>query len=296
MGRLRTSDYEDLRNARILENQARMASLGLHKTASELRSIASSVRPTNLRKYSKKDYTLTPLRRSDRLKHSDHRLKHSSTATANKRPNRVSLRRSGRLRGKEGGVSEESVEESEESFGTTPSSEERRPANMPLVKLGGLELQLSPEYSARRCDSKGRGSLYDPVYGICCHFCRQKKLCGEEDCKRCSDLDMDEPCIGKTDCSACHSSNGVLCRACLMVRYGEEMDEVRKDKKWMCPHCVEEKGINPYWICNSSLCLRKRKMVPTGIAIFRAREMGYKSVAHLLMDELQRTNKVIARR
>uniref|UniRef100_A0A7N2MQM9 Uncharacterized protein n=1 Tax=Quercus lobata TaxID=97700 RepID=A0A7N2MQM9_QUELO len=32
-------------------------------------------------------------------------------------------------------------------------------------------------------------------------------------------------------------------------------------------------------------------MVPTGIAIFRAREMGYKSVAHLLMDELQRTNK-----
>jgi hypothetical protein len=29
-----------------------------------------------------------------------------------------------------------------------------------------------------------------------------------------------------------------------------EMDEVREDKKWMCPHCVEEKGINPYWICN----------------------------------------------
>ncbi|XP_023928258.1 uncharacterized protein LOC112039599 isoform X2 [Quercus suber] len=268
MGRLGTSDYEDLRNARILENQARMASLGLHKTASELRSIASSVKPTNLRKHSKKDYTLTPLRRSDRLKHSDHRLKHSSTATANKRPNRVSLRRSDRLRGKEGGVSEESVEESEESYVTTPSSEERRPANMPLVKLGGLEIQLSPEYSAQRCNSKGRGSLYDPVYGICCHFCRQKKLCGEEDCKRCSDLDMDEPCI--------------------------EMDEVRKDKEWMCPHCVEEKGINPYWICNSSLCLRKRKMAPTGIAIFRAREMGYKSVAHLLMDELQRTNKVIA--
>ena len=74
--------------------------------------------------------------------------------------------------GKVGGVSEESVEESEESYGTTPGSEERRPANMPLVKLGGLELQLLPEYSARRCDSKGRGSLYDPVYGICCHFCR----------------------------------------------------------------------------------------------------------------------------
>ena len=76
-------------------------------------------------------------------------------------------------------------------------------------------------------------------------------MCGEEDCKRCGDLDVDEPCIGmvifsfddrfyfiikriknspnvdvfcgagKTDCSVCHSTNGVLCRACLKVRYGE---------------------------------------------------------------------------
>ena len=23
-----------------------------------------------------------------------------------------------------------------------------------------------------RCDSKGRGAVYDPVLGICCHFCR----------------------------------------------------------------------------------------------------------------------------
>lgn len=282
MGRLGTSDYEDLRNARILENKARMASLGLHKTVSELRSITSSGKPakptTDIRKYCKKDYTIMPLRRSGRLKQT------TSTPHVRVRPNRISLRRSDRLRGKEGkvgGVSEESDEESEES---SP----HRPANKPLVKVGGLELQLSPEYSARRCDSKGRGSVYDPVFGICCHFCRQKKLCGEEDCKRCGDLDMDEACIGKTDCSACHSSNGVFCRACLKVRYGEEMDEVREDKKWMCPHCVEEKGINPYWICNSSLCLRKRKIAPTGIAIFRAREMGYKSVAHLLMDELQR--------
>ena len=24
----------------------------------------------------------------------------------------------------------------------------------------------------RRCDSKGKGAVYDPVLGICCHFCR----------------------------------------------------------------------------------------------------------------------------
>ena len=57
--------------------------------------------------------------------------------------------------GKVGGVSKESEEESKESFATTPSSggEERRPANMPLVKVGGLELYLSLEYSSRCCDS-----------------------------------------------------------------------------------------------------------------------------------------------
>lgn len=27
-------------------------------------------------------------------------------------------------------------------------------------------------------------------------YYRQKKLCGEEDCKRCGDGDIDEPCIG----------------------------------------------------------------------------------------------------
>lgn len=28
------------------------------------------------------------------------------------------------------------------------------------------------------------------------------------------------------------------------------MEEVRKNKKWMCPHCVEEKGTKKFWICN----------------------------------------------
>ncbi|KAI6694225.1 hypothetical protein NL676_021935 [Syzygium grande] len=145
-----------------------------------------------------------------------------------------------------------------------------RPANKPLPKLRGSEYRLSAGASSRRCNSKGRGgSIYDPVFGISCHFCRQKKLCGEEDCKRCGNLDMDEPCIGKTDCSVCHSAIGVLCRACLKVRYGEEMEEVRENKDWMCPHCVEATGSNPYWICNSSICLKKRNRAPTGIAVYR---------------------------
>ncbi|XP_031106633.1 cell division cycle-associated protein 7-like [Ipomoea triloba] len=236
------SAYEDLRAARILENKARLESLGLQKAISELRSIISSKPKSQKRKLIKIEYSSSPLRRSSRLE----------GKSCDYRP---------------------SVEVEDE-----------------LMKKAknGFTYQPSPDALSRRCSSKARGSVYDPVYGICCHFCRQKKLCGEEDCKHCGELDMDQLCIGKTDCSICHSSNGVLCRACLKVRYGEEMEEVRANKEWICPHCTEEKGINPYWICNSSLCLKKRKMVPTGIAIYRAREMGFKSVAHLIMDELQR--------
>lgn len=48
----------------------------------------------------------------------------------------------------------------------------KRPANFPLVEISDLEHRISPDVSARRCNSKGRGSVYDPVFGICCHFCR----------------------------------------------------------------------------------------------------------------------------
>lgn len=51
------------------EEQARLASLGLQKTISELRSITSSPKSdrTNVRKCQKVDYSSTPLRRSARL-------------------------------------------------------------------------------------------------------------------------------------------------------------------------------------------------------------------------------------
>ncbi|XP_027125780.1 cell division cycle-associated protein 7-like isoform X2 [Coffea eugenioides] len=264
MGRLRAkTDYESLRKARILENQARLASLGVQKAVSELRSLTSSAK-SGKRKWHKVDYSSTPLRRSNRLKGKSCISELS-------------------VKG-ESGLSQLSDVEDD--------GEKKRPANAPLMRVKRGEIAwLSPDALARRCSSKGRGSLYDPTYGICCHFCRQKKLCGEEDCRRCGDLDMDQPCIGKTDCSVCHSSNGVLCRACLKVRYGEEIEDVRANQEWMCPHCVEEKGTKPYWICNSSFCLKKRNMAPTGIAIFKAREMGYESVAHYLMDRLRKADK-----
>lgn len=32
--------------------------------------------------------------------------------------------------------------------------------------------------------------------GVTCHFCRQKKLCGEEECQRCSKRDVEKDCTG----------------------------------------------------------------------------------------------------
>lgn len=54
--------------------------------------------------------------------------------------------------------------------GDVSEEDEKRPANAPLVDW---RLCRSAEVSSeRRCMSKGRGSVYDPVFGICCHFCR----------------------------------------------------------------------------------------------------------------------------
>ncbi|KAJ3674860.1 hypothetical protein LUZ60_005476 [Juncus effusus] len=256
MGRFREKcDYESVRNARISENKARMESLGLNRKSQELNQIISpkSTKTNNSNpKRTPRKIESTPIRRSSRLK---------SIYSSENKSNSSSTRRSLTF-------------DSNDDDDSSPKG----------------SVDMDPDKRARlsrRCDSKGRGSIYDPILGICCHFCRQKKLCGEEDCMRCGDGDPDKPCTGKTECSVCHSSNGVLCRACLKVRYGEEMEEVRRNNEWMCPHCIEEKGIKPFWICNSSFCLKKRKITPTGIAIYQARQQGFKSVAHLIMDQLK---------
>lgn len=51
---------------------------------------------------------------------------------------------------------------------------------------------------------------------------------------------------------------------------------------WLCPHCYEEEHPDDGWICNSSICMKRRGLKPTGIAIYDAHERGFKSVAHLL--------------
>jgi hypothetical protein len=51
---------------------------------------------------------------------------------------------------------------------------------------------------------------------------------------------------------------------------------------WLCPHCYEEEHPEAGWICNSSVCMKRRGYKPTGIAIYEAQQRGYASVAHWL--------------
>jgi hypothetical protein len=68
-------------------------------------------------------------------------------------------------------------------------------------------------------------------------------------------------------------------------RYGQEMVDARAAMKaceWLCPHCYEEEHPSCGWICNSSICMKRRGMRPTGIAIYEAQQCGFVSVAHFL--------------
>jgi hypothetical protein len=66
-----------------------------------------------------------------------------------------------------------------------------------------------------------------------------------------------------------------------------ELEEVRADAEWLCPHCYEAEHPEQHWICNSSICMQRRGMRPTGIAIFQAQGNGFPSVAHWLQAQLK---------
>ena len=102
---------------------------------------------------------------------------------------------------------------------------------------------MDPEHEARwaeycnrhRCDSQARGSVYDSKAGLCCHFCRQKKLCGEGGCQRCIRRDPGLPCIGAPPPAALHArewhqsrSLQADCRAALQAGPEHSMQLIRR--------------------------------------------------------------------
>uniref|UniRef100_A0A0A9BHA0 Zinc-finger domain-containing protein n=1 Tax=Arundo donax TaxID=35708 RepID=A0A0A9BHA0_ARUDO len=207
MGRLGAkSDYESLRDARISENMARMEMLGLHRCAGELSDIASAVscRRTAGSSTPKKTprprvMNMTPLRRSSRL------VAATPTGFAS------SHRRSARLNGQSvhhkalppKGALTELAAAAAVLDGEDSEVEEKAVVVVDKERVKALQERL--------CDSKARGGVYDPVLGICCHFCRQKKLCGEEDCKRCGEGDLKQPCLGCLPSKCCKFNDSGSC-------------------------------------------------------------------------------------
>ncbi|KAH0929699.1 hypothetical protein HID58_015426 [Brassica napus] len=100
--------------------------------------------------------------------------------------------------------------------------------------------------------------IYDPFKGKTCHQCRQKTL-GH-----------------RTQCSVCDLVQGQFCGDCLFMRYGEHVLEALDNPEWVCPVC---RGI-----CNCSLCRNHKGWVPTGPIYRRIAKLGYKSVAHYLIQ------------
>ncbi|XP_059458036.1 uncharacterized protein LOC132187663 [Corylus avellana] len=122
--------------------------------------------------------------------------------------------------------------------------------------------------------------IYDPVRGKTCHQCRQKTL-GH-----------------RTHCSTCNMVQGQFCGDCLYMRYGEHVVEALQNPNWICPVC---RGI-----CNCSLCRQGKGWPPTGTLYRKISQLGFKSVAHYLIqtrrlqtnldENADATNQVSAKR
>ncbi|KAE9613578.1 hypothetical protein Lal_00016095 [Lupinus albus] len=100
--------------------------------------------------------------------------------------------------------------------------------------------------------------IYDQIKGETCHQCRQKTL-GQH-----------------TGCNNCELPHGQLCGDCLYMRYGENVIEANGNSKWICPVCRK--------ICNCSRCRRANGWMPTGNIYRKVLKMGFKSVAHYLIQ------------
>ncbi|KAF8098953.1 hypothetical protein N665_0255s0029 [Sinapis alba] len=247
-GTSNVSIYEKCREERIKENLQRMQNLGIMDLSLKLKS---GIQPAK-RRYTKAD--------------SNPDLRSSARNTPPPLQLSVSTRRSSRLKN---ALPVTYFEEAEEKKGK--ASKEvvlwlgeggERPeiyTDEHEKLLGNTERTWELFVDGYAQDGK---RIYDPVRGKTCHQCRQKTL-GH-----------------RTQCSKCHPSvAGQFCGDCLYMRYGEHVLETLENPDWICPGC---RGI-----CNCSLCRKRKGWLPTGTAYKKVCKLGYKSVAHYLIQ----TNK-----
>lgn len=86
-------------------------------------------------------------------------------------------------------------------------------------------------------------------------------------------------------CSVCRSPHGRVCGVCLWERYAENVVELDA-RTWRCPHC---RGI-----CNCPECRLAQGWGSLGEgALEEAKEGGYLSIAHMVVDKRFRVNGTV---
>ncbi|CAL1380514.1 unnamed protein product [Linum trigynum] len=155
----------------------------------------------------------------------------------------------------EGGKSKMDALEDDERVNRRAGSKPEVYSEEQVKRLGGTERTWTLFVDGYGKDGR---RIYDPINGKTCHQCRQKTL-GH-----------------RTHCSSCQRVQGQFCGDCLYMRYGEHVLEALEDPNWLCPVC---RGI-----CNCSFCRQAKGFAPTGIMYRKISSLGYKSVAHYLMQ------------
>ncbi|CAA7035822.1 unnamed protein product [Microthlaspi erraticum] len=248
------SIYEKCRQERIKENLQRMQNLGILDLSLKLKSDTRPVKRQYRKANSDPDRDTSPLQLSVSTRRSSRLKKETPVA-----------RRSSRLKN---ATPVTYFEGAEKKKGKAPKEEILwlGEGERPEIYTDEHEKLLGNtdrvwELFVDGYDKDGK-RIYDPVTGKSCHQCRQKTL------------------GYRTQCSECHPSvAGQFCGDCLYMRYGEHVLEALENPDWICPRC---RGI-----CNCSFCRKHKGWLPTGAAYRKICKLGYKSVAHYLIQ----TNK-----
>ncbi|GAV90053.1 zf-4CXXC_R1 domain-containing protein [Cephalotus follicularis] len=233
------SPYEQIREARIKENMAKIQQLGLKDVSFKLKSLAATV-PRNMgkpKKFSSSPCKPTPLQSPGSLRRSS-RLQNSTPVCYSE----VVLAKKDEWLGEEGVRLEE---------GSKPEVYTQEHAKM----LGNTERSWTLFVDGYGNDGR---RIYDQINGKTCHQCRQKTL------------------GYRTSCIKCNLVQGQFCGDCLYMRYGEHVLEAIENSNWTCPAC---RGI-----CNCSICRAAKGWAPTGSLYRQISKMGFKSVAHYLIQ------------
>ncbi|KAL5714437.1 hypothetical protein ACHQM5_016401 [Ranunculus cassubicifolius] len=259
------SGYEQCREKRIRENMERMQKLGLFDLSSKLNSEICSPKRSLRRIFQRKTSQSSPLDSSLPPRRSS-RLQNGTPISYSENPEPKGTRKKGVRRVRDCG---------EPWVGTGRKPEIYTEEHEKL--LGTCESTWTLFVDGIGPDGR---RVYDQVKGKTCHQCRQKTL-GH-----------------RTNCIECNPSvQGQFCGDCLYMRYGENVLEANQNPNWICPPC---RGI-----CNCSLCRQAKGWPPTGALYRKIANLGYKSVAHYLIqtrraetitesDEVEATDEAVS--